>query len=96
MTTVEFSEHVGPDKILHLNVPVDEADRTYRVIVLIQPQLADSEAGHAPRGASREALTSVPLRAVRTVVATPREQARARRLLGPVGCAGFEPATSAM
>ena len=47
MTTVEFSEHVGPDKILHLNVPVDEADRTYRVIVLIQPQLAGSEAGHA-------------------------------------------------
>ncbi len=47
MTTVEFSKHAGPDKVLHLNVPVDEADRTYRVIVLIQPQLADSAASHA-------------------------------------------------
>ena len=44
MTTVEFSEHVGPDKVLRLNVPVAEADRTYRVIVFIQPQLAGSEA----------------------------------------------------
>ena len=47
MTTVEFSTHVGADRVLHLNVPVDEADRTYRVIVLIQPQLAVSETGHA-------------------------------------------------
>ena len=47
MTTIEFSKHVGPDKILHLNVPVNEADRTYRVIVLIQPQLAGSEAGQS-------------------------------------------------
>lgn len=52
MTTVEFSEHVGPAKILHLNVPVDEADRTYRVTVLIQPQFADSGTDHAdwPQG----------------------------------------------
>lgn len=47
MTTVEFSEHAGPDKILRLNVPVNEADRTYHVIVLIQPQLAGSKMGQS-------------------------------------------------
>ncbi len=45
MTTVEFSTHAGADRILHLNVPVDEADRTYRVIVLIQPQSAVAASG---------------------------------------------------
>ena len=45
MTTVEFSEHAGQDKVLRLTVPVDEADRTYRVIVLIEPQSANSVTG---------------------------------------------------
>ena len=44
MTTVEFSEHAGSDKLLRLTVPVDEPDRTYRVIVLIEPQAAESGA----------------------------------------------------
>ena len=43
MTTVEFSGHAGQDKVLRLTVPVEEGNRTYRVIVLFEPQLAGSE-----------------------------------------------------
>ena len=52
MTTVEFSEHVGPDTILPLNAPVDETDRTHGAVVLIQPLFAGSGADHAdwPQG----------------------------------------------
>ena len=45
MTTVEFSEHVGRDRFLRLTMPVDEPDRTDRVIVLIEPESANVVAG---------------------------------------------------
>ena len=42
---VEPSEHVGRDRFLRLTMPVDEPDRTDRVIVLIEPESANAVAG---------------------------------------------------
>ena len=35
MKTIETSLTAGPDKMLHLDVPVDEGNRDYRVVVLL-------------------------------------------------------------
>lgn len=42
MTTIDLRGRSGADRILHLDIPVEESDRDYRVTVLIEP------AGAAP------------------------------------------------
>jgi len=44
MKTVELIREAGSDKIVHLAIPVDEAARRYRLIVLIEPD-SDDEGG---------------------------------------------------
>jgi hypothetical protein len=38
MKTVELVEEAGPDKMVHVAIPVDEAARRYRLTVLIEPE----------------------------------------------------------
>ena len=48
MQTFETLQEAGADKILRLAIPVDEANRRYHLVVLVQPA---SEAEGAPAAA---------------------------------------------
>lgn len=43
MKTVDLEERVGADKLLRLTIPVDEANRTYHVSVVIHEEQDDEE-----------------------------------------------------
>lgn len=38
MKTIETTQVAGPDKLLHVTIPVDEADRLYRMVILLAPE----------------------------------------------------------
>jgi hypothetical protein len=38
MKTIETTQEAGPDKLLHLTIPVDEANRPYRVVIVLVPE----------------------------------------------------------
>jgi hypothetical protein len=40
MRTVHVLQQAGPDKTLHLSIPVDEANRRYQIVVVIEPEHA--------------------------------------------------------
>src|SRR5579862_4955632 len=35
MKTIETTQTAGPDKLLHVTIPVDEANRPYRMVIVI-------------------------------------------------------------
>ena len=35
MRTIETTQTAGPDKLLHLTIPVDEANRPYRLVIVL-------------------------------------------------------------
>ncbi len=43
MQTIEMLQQAGSDKMLHLTIPVDEANRSYRMVIVVVPE---SEAGN--------------------------------------------------
>jgi hypothetical protein len=45
MKTVELVQEAGADKVLHVTIPVDEADRLYRLTILIEPDADNNGAG---------------------------------------------------
>jgi hypothetical protein len=50
MKTVEFVQEASADKLLHLTIPVDEADRRYRLTVFIEPDSDDGGLDEWPPG----------------------------------------------
>jgi hypothetical protein len=38
MKTIETTQTAGPDKLLHLTIPVEEANRPYRMVILLAPE----------------------------------------------------------
>lgn len=38
MKTIETTQTAGPDKLLHLTIPVDEANRPYRMVIVLTPE----------------------------------------------------------
>lgn len=38
MKTIEITQIAGTDKLLHVTIPVDEANRSYRVVIVIAPE----------------------------------------------------------
>lgn len=38
MKTIETTQTAGPDKLLHVTVPVDEANRKYRLVIVLEPE----------------------------------------------------------
>jgi hypothetical protein len=38
MKTIETTQTAGPDKLLHVTIPVDEANRPYRVVIVLVPE----------------------------------------------------------
>ena len=44
MKTIELTQEVGPDKVLHLDIPVDEANRRYRMVIVLVPELSPATA----------------------------------------------------
>ena len=38
MKTIETTQTAGPDKLLHLTIPVDEANRPYRMVIVFEPE----------------------------------------------------------
>ena len=47
MRTIHTLQQAGPDKTLHLTIPVEEANRRYQVLIVIEPKHA---AGLPPAG----------------------------------------------
>lgn len=58
MRTVQVVRHAGPDRIIHLSIPVDAAERSYRLTVTIEPEAACAE-GEPPAAWPREFLDRV-------------------------------------
>jgi hypothetical protein len=48
MKTIETTQTAGPDKLLHVTIPVDEANRPYRMVILLEP--ADGSAPKEKKG----------------------------------------------
>lgn len=38
MQTIEMLQQAGSDKMLHLTIPVDEAHRSYRMVIVVVPE----------------------------------------------------------
>jgi hypothetical protein len=38
MRTIHTLQQAGPDKALHLTIPVEEANRRYQVVIVIEPE----------------------------------------------------------
>jgi hypothetical protein len=38
MKTIETTQTAGPDKLLHLTIPVEEANRPYRMVIVLVPE----------------------------------------------------------
>lgn len=38
MKTIETTQTAGPDKLLHFTIPVDEANRPYRMVIVLVPE----------------------------------------------------------
>ncbi|MBI3822511.1 MAG: hypothetical protein HY289_07510 [Planctomycetes bacterium] len=38
MKTIETTQTAGADKLLHLTIPVDEANRPYRMVIVLVPE----------------------------------------------------------
>src|SRR5215212_6256155 len=38
MKTIETTQTAGPDKLLHVTIPVDEANRPYRMVIVLVPE----------------------------------------------------------
>lgn len=38
--TLQVVKQAGPDRIIHLSIPVDEAEQSYRLTVTIEPEQA--------------------------------------------------------
>ena len=38
MKTIEITQTAGADRLLHLTIPVDEAGRPYRVVIVLAPE----------------------------------------------------------
>ena len=38
MKTIETTQIAGPDKLLHITIPVDEANRPYRMVIVLMPE----------------------------------------------------------
>ena len=45
MRTIETTQTAGPDKLLHVTIPVDEANQTYRMVIMLAPDPAPSPTG---------------------------------------------------
>lgn len=51
MQEYRMCEEAGPDRLIHLAIPVDEPNRRYQVTVMVEPVSAEADA--APRQASK-------------------------------------------
>src|ERR1022692_4046490 len=40
MKTIETTQQAGADKLLHLTIPVDEANQRYRMVIVLVPESA--------------------------------------------------------
>jgi hypothetical protein len=58
MHTLQVVKQAGPDRVIHLSIPVDEAERSYRLTVTIEPERAAVESP-APAAWPRELLDRV-------------------------------------
>lgn len=58
MQTVQVVKHAGPDRLIHLLIPVDEAEQDYRLTVTIEPETLRVE-GALPAAWPREFLDRV-------------------------------------
>lgn len=38
MKTIETTQTAGPDKLLHVTIPVDEANRPYHLVIVLVPE----------------------------------------------------------
>lgn len=41
--TLQVVKQAGPDRVIHLSIPVDEAEQSYRVTVTVEPEKAPSK-----------------------------------------------------
>jgi hypothetical protein len=53
MKTIETTQTAGPDKLLHVTIPVDEANRPYRMVIVLTPE-------HASAVGRRDGLAAWP------------------------------------
>jgi hypothetical protein len=37
MKTIETTQTAGPDKLVHVTIPVDQANRPYRMVIVVVP-----------------------------------------------------------
>jgi hypothetical protein len=42
MKTIETTQVAGADNLLHVTIPVDEANRAYRMVIVLVPEAANS------------------------------------------------------
>ncbi len=43
MKTIELLEHAGSDKVVRLSIPVDEANKDYHIVVMLEPALREGK-----------------------------------------------------
>ncbi|HET6879071.1 MAG TPA: hypothetical protein VFI31_02880 [Pirellulales bacterium] len=43
MQMLQVVKQAGPDRVIHLSIPVDEAEQNYRLTVTIEPEKAPAE-----------------------------------------------------
>ena len=48
MTTFETLQEAGPDKVVRLAIPVEEANRRYHLVVLLEPATEETDKATPP------------------------------------------------
>ena len=60
MKTIETTLTAGPDRLLRLTIPVEEAYRSYRMVILLAPEGESISGWRADRRAASDAAAEVP------------------------------------